>query len=190
MTGPIRLNQEGTMASVVNHVGLCVSDAAASRRFYENVFGFTHRSTLKVEDGPAATLLHVSPPVGLTATYLELAGFVLELLHFDRDGNDPVRPRSFRRRAVGCAVARGGAPGPPTWGSCSSGAPAGSRRRTSGEARTAPPGAAGDALPPAVLIISVRRPVQCTAPSPVTNPMSPVWRKPSASSDSSRALPT
>ena len=83
------------MASVVNHVGLCVSDAAASRRFYENVFGFTHRNTLKVEDEPAATLLQVSPPVGLTAIYLELEGFVLELLHFDREGNDPVRPRAF-----------------------------------------------------------------------------------------------
>jgi catechol 2,3-dioxygenase-like lactoylglutathione lyase family enzyme len=83
------------MASVVNHVGLCVSDAAASRRFYENVFGFTHRNTLKVEDGPAARLLQVSPPVGLTAIYLELPGFVLELLHFDRAGNDPARPRSF-----------------------------------------------------------------------------------------------
>ena len=83
------------MASVVNHVGLCVSDAAASRRFYENVFGFTHRNTLKVEDEPAARLLRVSPPVGLTAIYLELEGFVLELLHFDRAGNDPARPRSF-----------------------------------------------------------------------------------------------
>jgi len=83
------------MASVVNHVGLCVSDAAASRSFYENVFGFTHRNTLKVEDEPAARLLRVSPPVGLTAIYLELEGFVLELLHFDRAGNDPARPRSF-----------------------------------------------------------------------------------------------
>lgn len=83
------------MASVVNHVGLCVSDAAASRRFYENVFGFTHRNTLKVGDEPAARLLQVSPPVGLTAIYLELEGFVLELLHFDREGNDPARPRSF-----------------------------------------------------------------------------------------------
>jgi catechol 2,3-dioxygenase-like lactoylglutathione lyase family enzyme len=83
------------MASVVNHVGLCVSDAAASRKFYENVFGFTHRNTLKVDDEPAARLLRVSPPVGLTAVYLELEGFVLELLHFDREGNDVARPRSF-----------------------------------------------------------------------------------------------
>ena len=83
------------MASVVNHVGLCVTDAARSQRFYENVFGFTYRNTLKVEDEPTARLLHVAPPVGLTAIYLELEGFVLELLHFDREGNDPARPRSF-----------------------------------------------------------------------------------------------
>jgi catechol 2,3-dioxygenase-like lactoylglutathione lyase family enzyme len=83
------------MASVVNHVGLCVSDVVRSRRFYENVFGFTHRNTLNVEDEPAARLLRVSPPVGLTAIYLELEGFVLELLHFDREGNDQARPRSF-----------------------------------------------------------------------------------------------
>src|SRR5258708_12224724 len=95
MTGPIRLNQEGTMASVVNHVGLCVSDAAASRRFYENVFGFTHRSTLKVEDGPAATLLQVSPPVGLTATYLDLTGFVLNLLPFLHTATHPPPPPPF-----------------------------------------------------------------------------------------------
>jgi hypothetical protein len=48
------------MASVINHTGLCVSDAVRSRRFYENVFGFTHRNTLKVEDEPAARLLHVA----------------------------------------------------------------------------------------------------------------------------------
>jgi catechol 2,3-dioxygenase-like lactoylglutathione lyase family enzyme len=83
------------MAFVVNHVGLCVSDAVRSRKFYKNVLGFTHRNTLKVEDEPAARLLGVSPPVGLTAIYLELEGFVLELLHFDRAGNDPARPRSF-----------------------------------------------------------------------------------------------
>jgi catechol 2,3-dioxygenase-like lactoylglutathione lyase family enzyme len=83
------------MSAVVNHVGLCVADPARSRRFYESVFGFTHRNTLAVPDGPAATLLQVAAPVGLTASYLELDGLVLELLHFDRDGNDAARRRSF-----------------------------------------------------------------------------------------------
>ncbi len=31
----------------------------------------------------------------MTAVYLEREGFTLELLHFDRDGNDPQRARSF-----------------------------------------------------------------------------------------------
>ena len=83
------------MSTVVNHVGLCVADPARSRRFYENVFGFRHRKTLEVADEAAAALLQVAPPVGLTAVYLELDGFVLELLHFDREGNDAARRRSF-----------------------------------------------------------------------------------------------
>jgi predicted enzyme related to lactoylglutathione lyase len=37
----------------------------------------------------------VPEPVGATAAYLELDGFVLELLHFDREGNAPRRERSF-----------------------------------------------------------------------------------------------
>jgi catechol 2,3-dioxygenase-like lactoylglutathione lyase family enzyme len=37
----------------------------------------------------------VAPPVGLRAVYLERDGWVLELLHFDRPGNEPRRDRSF-----------------------------------------------------------------------------------------------
>jgi lactoylglutathione lyase len=33
--------------------------------------------------------------VGMTAVYLERDGFVLELLHFDREGNQPRRERDF-----------------------------------------------------------------------------------------------
>jgi catechol 2,3-dioxygenase-like lactoylglutathione lyase family enzyme len=83
------------MTTAVNHVGLCVTDADRSRRFYENVFGFTLRNTLAVKDELTGRLLQITPPVGLTAIYLELGGFVLELLHFDREGNDPARARSF-----------------------------------------------------------------------------------------------
>jgi lactoylglutathione lyase len=81
--------------SVVNHVGLCVTDLDRSRRFYEEALGFAHRNDLRVLDAPASRLLRVPKPVGLTAVYLELGGFVLELLHFDRDGNAPARDRSF-----------------------------------------------------------------------------------------------
>lgn len=81
--------------TVWNHVGLCVTDLERSRRFYEGVFGFALQYDLAVPDGPAATLLRVAPPVGLTAVYLQLGGTVLELLHFDRAGNEPARERSF-----------------------------------------------------------------------------------------------
>ena len=81
--------------TVVNHVGLCVSDLDRSRRFYEQVFGFAPRNELTVPDAPASRLLGVPEPVGLTAVYLVRDGFVLELLHFERDGNDPRRARSF-----------------------------------------------------------------------------------------------
>jgi lactoylglutathione lyase len=78
-----------------NHVGHCVTDVTASRRFYEEVLGFTHQRDLEVPDAPASKLLQVPEPVGMTAVYLERDGFVLELLHFDRDGNAPRRARSF-----------------------------------------------------------------------------------------------
>ena len=81
--------------AVVNHVGLCVTDLDRSRRFYEQVLGFAGARELAVPDGPAATLLRVPAPVGLTAVYLERDGFVLELLHFERTGNAPRRDRAF-----------------------------------------------------------------------------------------------
>lgn len=81
--------------SAFNHVGHCVTDLARSRHFYEELFGFALRNELTVPDGPTAQLLQVAPPVGLSAVYLERDGFVLELLHFDRDGNAPQRARDF-----------------------------------------------------------------------------------------------
>lgn len=81
--------------SAVNHIGLCVTDLARSRRFYEEAFGFAHKSDLEVPDQFTSPLLRVPAPVGLRAVYLEKAGFVLELLHFEREGNAPHRERSF-----------------------------------------------------------------------------------------------
>ena len=81
--------------SAFNHVGLCVTDLARSRRFYEELLGFTHQRDLQVPDRPTAKLLRVAPPVGLSAVYLERDGFVLELLAFDRAGNAPRRDRDF-----------------------------------------------------------------------------------------------
>lgn len=81
--------------TIVNHVGLSVTDLDRSRRFYEGALGFTHQRDLQVPDAPASQLLRVPAPVRMTAVYLQRDGFVLELLAFDREGNDPRRERSF-----------------------------------------------------------------------------------------------
>ena len=81
--------------SVFNHVGHCVRDLEVSRRFYEELLGFTWKRDLEVPDAPASKLLRIPEPVGMTAVYLERDGFTLELLHFERDGNAPRRERPF-----------------------------------------------------------------------------------------------
>ncbi|MGH9091156.1 MAG: VOC family protein [Acidimicrobiales bacterium] len=76
-----------------NWVGLAVEDLARSRRFYEELLGFTYERELVPPDEPTAKLCQVGPPANLTAVYLRLDGFVLELLRFDREGNPPPRSR-------------------------------------------------------------------------------------------------
>jgi catechol 2,3-dioxygenase-like lactoylglutathione lyase family enzyme len=73
--------------TVFNHIGLCVTDLARSRRFYEEVLGFVFERDLAVPDAPSDRLVRVEAPLGMTAVYLRRDSFVLELLHFDRPGN-------------------------------------------------------------------------------------------------------
>jgi lactoylglutathione lyase len=70
--------------TVVTHVGLCVTDLERAERFYVEGLGFTRLRELSPPDGVTAKLLRIARPVGLTAVYLGLGDFVLELLHFDR----------------------------------------------------------------------------------------------------------
>lgn len=79
--------------NIVNHVGLCVADLAVARRFYEELLGFTFERQLDVPDEPADRLLQVSAPLGMTAVYLRLGDFVLELMRFERPDNPPARAR-------------------------------------------------------------------------------------------------
>ena len=74
-------------ATAFNHVGHCVTDLDRSRRFYEEALGFRYLYEFKAPDESTGSLLRIAPPVGLTATYLRLDGFILELLHFDRPDN-------------------------------------------------------------------------------------------------------
>ena len=77
-----------------NHVGQCVADIARSRRFYEELLGFTFEREIEPPDDPSARLLRLAPPLGTRAVYLRRDGFVLELLHFAE------RPKAWRARDV------------------------------------------------------------------------------------------
>ncbi|MGA8546383.1 MAG: VOC family protein [Mycobacterium sp.] len=68
--------------TVFNHVGLCVSDTARSRRFYEGLLGFEFWWDLEPPDEATAQLLQLNKPIGVVATYLIRDGFVLELLAY------------------------------------------------------------------------------------------------------------
>lgn len=84
MTGP-----------VVAHVGLCVADLERAERFYVEGLGFTRLRELRPPDGVTGKLLRIAQPVALTAVYLGLGDFVVELLHFDRPDDPPIHERSM-----------------------------------------------------------------------------------------------
>lgn len=82
--------------TVVNHVGLAVTDLNRSRRFYEEALGFTFRNEADFPDGATAKLLGVAPPLNLRVVYLQRDGWVLELMTYasltprrDRPMNEP-----------------------------------------------------------------------------------------------------
>lgn len=75
-----------------NHLGHCVTDLARSRRFYEELLGFTVEREIHPSDDPASTLLRLPKPLGMTALYLRRDGLVLELLQF-AGGAKPARER-------------------------------------------------------------------------------------------------
>lgn len=69
----------------LTHIGVCVPDLAAARRFYTEGLGFVEVSSLQVSDEPAASLLQL-PGVDLEAVYLERDGVRVELLHYRKPG--------------------------------------------------------------------------------------------------------
>jgi lactoylglutathione lyase len=85
----------GADQRTVNHVGLCVTDLATARAFYEEALGFTFERELRPPDDLTGRLLGVEAPVQLTAVYLTMGEFVLELLQYERAGNPPFRARAM-----------------------------------------------------------------------------------------------
>jgi len=79
-----------------NHTGLVVTDLERSKLFYQEVFGFKPWYEIMPPDEATAKLTCLTPPLGVTASYLTLDGFVLELMHYAAPGaTAPFRPRSM-----------------------------------------------------------------------------------------------
>jgi lactoylglutathione lyase len=79
-----------------NHTGHVVTDLERAKRFYQEVLGFRFWYEITPPDGPTAKLSGLTPPLGTTASYLTLDGFVLELMHYSAPGATvPFRPRTM-----------------------------------------------------------------------------------------------
>ncbi len=81
---------------VYNHTGQAVADPQRSMRFYQQVLGFKFWYQFTPPDDMVAKLCSLPPPLGVTAYYLTLDGFVLELMHFSAPG----AARAYRPRTM------------------------------------------------------------------------------------------
>lgn len=70
----------------LSHIGLCVSDLDASKRFYCDQLGFREVHALDVAGDKADRLLELQD-VDLQAVYLERDGVHIELLHYREPGH-------------------------------------------------------------------------------------------------------
>src|SRR5207248_9096064 len=71
-----------TAMGTYNHPGQVVTNLERSKRFYQEVFGFRFWYEIQPPDEATAKLSSLTPPLGMTASYLTLDGFVLELMHY------------------------------------------------------------------------------------------------------------
>jgi lactoylglutathione lyase len=79
-----------------NHTGQVVMDLERSKRFYQDVFGFKFWYEIEPPDEATAKLNCLEPPLGITASYLVLEGFVLELMYYAAPGAAATyRPRTM-----------------------------------------------------------------------------------------------
>jgi len=81
---------------IYNHTGQVVTDLDRSRRFYEEVLGFRFWFEFNPPDEATAKLSSLKAPLGATAWYLTLDGFVLELIRYSEPGvTAAYRPRTM-----------------------------------------------------------------------------------------------
>lgn len=78
-----------------SHVGLGVSDLQRSRRFYEQVLGFVHDTTIEVEGPYIAGMMRLPQPARVRVAMMVKDGFTLELMQILEPGM-----RAFRERVL------------------------------------------------------------------------------------------
>jgi lactoylglutathione lyase len=81
------------MAARFTHLGHCVRDLEAARAFYEQALGFVYDGELNASTDDAAKRMRLAPPLDVTAAYLRLDGFLLELLHYASPRALPARDK-------------------------------------------------------------------------------------------------
>jgi lactoylglutathione lyase len=79
-----------------NHTGQVVTDLERSMRFYQEVLGFKFWHEFQPPEAAVAKLSSLQSPLGVTAAYLTLDGFVLELIHYGVSG----AAAPFRQRTM------------------------------------------------------------------------------------------
>jgi catechol 2,3-dioxygenase-like lactoylglutathione lyase family enzyme len=82
--------------TIYNHTGIVVTDLDRSKRFYQEVLGFQFWYEITPEDEMTAKLSSLQPPLGMTASYYVLEGFVLEFLHY----SEPGKTKPFATRTM------------------------------------------------------------------------------------------
>jgi lactoylglutathione lyase len=81
---------------IFNHTGHVVTDLERSKRFYQEVLGFRFWYEITPPDEATAKLTGLQPPLGTTASYLTLDGFVIELMAYSAPGaTAPSRTRTM-----------------------------------------------------------------------------------------------
>jgi lactoylglutathione lyase len=84
--------------AIYNHTGQVVTDLARAKRFYQEVLGFSPWYEITPPDEATAKLCCLEPPLGVTASYLTLDGFVLELMQYAAPGaTAPYAPRAMNQ---------------------------------------------------------------------------------------------
>lgn len=82
------------------HIGLAVTDLERSKRFYCELLGFSHDRDLDQASEIVTPFLGLDPPADLTAVYLTLGAFQLELLHYSSPGADKARQRRMNETGL------------------------------------------------------------------------------------------